>query len=428
MDKILVRGGRTLKGIVEVSGAKNSVLPILAATLLTDEKCRIENVPKLSDVRNMIKILTSLGIKVSFQNGIVEVEPYNYQGYRATYELVCTMRASICVLGPLLAKKGIASVSLPGGCVIGTRPIDLHLKGLKTMGAKISIEHGYINAETSKLIGQRVYLGGAFGSSVLATANVLMAATLAEGETIIESAACEPEVEDLAKFLSKMGAEIEGAGTPTVRIKGVNRLHGAVHSVIPDRIEAATYLVAGAITAGDVLVKSARIEHLGAVLDKLSEIGAELIYEQDGIRIRRRGDILPTDITTLPYPGFPTDMQAQFMSLLSLTDGISIITEKVFPERFMHVGELNRLGAQIILEGSTAIIKGVKKLSGAEVMASDLRASASLILAGLVAEGDTVVSRIYHLDRGYDRLIEKLQCLGAQIERITDRQKISVTE
>lgn len=418
MDKIVIRGGNKLKGKVKISGAKNSVLPILAATLLTEERSVIENVPNLRDVKTMMRILETLGVDVKFEGDRIEVIPGDYPGYRAPYELVCTMRASICVLGPLVAKKKKASVSLPGGCVIGTRPIDLHLKGLKAMGAKIEIEHGYINATAERLQGKRIYLGGPFGSSVLATANVMMAATLAEGLTFIESAACEPEIVDLAQFLKKMGAKIEGEGTPIIKIEGVRKLNGARHAVIPDRIEAGTYLVAGAITGGDVFVEDARVEHLGAVIDKLAEVGVQLSYEDNGIRVRREGKLLPADITTLPFPGFPTDMQAQFMSLLSLADGISIINEKVFPERFMHVGELNRMGAQITLEGSTAVIKGVKELSGSEVMASDLRASAALILAGLVAKGETVVSRVYHLDRGYENLVGKLRGLGADIERV----------
>lgn len=420
MDKIIVRGGKVLRGSLAVSGAKNSVLPIMAATLLSEEKCQIGNVPDLKDVRTMIEILQGLGVEIKFEDGIIEVKPDDYPGYEAPYELVRRMRASICILGPLLAKKGKARVSLPGGCVIGTRPIDLHLKGLKSMGAEIEIQHGYINARADKLSGAKIYLGGPFGSSVLATANVMMAASLAQGETVIEGAAAEPEIADLAQFLVKMGAKISGAGTGVVKIEGVERLHAAVHNVIPDRIEAGTYLVAGAITGGDVLIENALSQHLSALLEKLEQIGAEVREERNGIRITRRGKISPADITTLPYPGFPTDMQAQFMSLLSLADGISVITEKVFPERFMHVGELNRMGAEITLEGSSAIIRGVRRLSGSEVMASDLRASAALVLAGLVAEGETIISRVYHLDRGYESLVEKLRKLGAQIERISE--------
>ena len=420
MDKLVVKGKNVLRGKVKVSGAKNSVLPILAATLLSDEKSQISNVPNLRDVRTMIKILENLGVKVNFQDGVVEVNPEGYQGYQAPYDLVKTMRGSICILGSLLAKKHRASVSFPGGCVIGGRPIDLHIKGLKALGAEIEIEHGYINALASELRGGRIYLGGPFGSSVLATANVMMAATLAEGETYIESAASEPEITDLADFLIKMGAKIEGIGTSILRIEGVKKLNGASHSVIPDRIEAATYLVAAAITGGDILVENARVEHLGAVIDKLAATGSQITPEPPGLRIKGSDRIQSVDVTTLPYPGFPTDVQAQLMSLLSVSEGISIITEKVFPERFMHIGELNRMGADITLEGSTAIIKGVKSLSGSEVMASDLRASAALVLAGLVADGTTVISRVYHLDRGYEKLVEKFQVLGAEIERVSE--------
>ncbi len=420
MDKIIIKGGQSLKGCVEVSGAKNSALPILAATLLTDEVCRIENVSNLKDVRTMVEILSLLGVKVDFKDGIVSVDASDFKGHQAPYELVKTMRASICILGPLLARKKIASVSLPGGCIIGSRPIDLHLRGLRLLGADIEVKHGYINAKTQKLKGSRIYLGGPFGSSVLATANLLMAATLAEGDTYIESAACEPEIADLADFLNKMGARISGAGTPIIKIEGVERLKGVNHTVIPDRIEAGTYLAAGAITRGDVLVKNARVNDLGAVLDVLKNTGSTLSFESNGIRIKGPDKILPADITTLPYPGFPTDMQAQLMSLLSIGVGISIITEKVFPERFIQVGELNRMGAAITLERSTAIIRGVEYLSGTEVMASDLRASAGLVIAGLIAEGETTISRVYHLDRGYENMVEKLQNLGAEIKRVKD--------
>ncbi|MDP8234292.1 MAG: UDP-N-acetylglucosamine 1-carboxyvinyltransferase [Candidatus Saelkia tenebricola] len=420
MDKLIIKGGQRLEGSVTASGAKNAVLPILAATLLTDEKCCIENVPELRDVRTMVKILEGLGVNISFEDGIIEVEAGGFSGYQASYELVRTMRASICVLGPLLSRKGEASVSLPGGCIIGSRPIDLHLKGFRAMGAEIEVEHGYINAKADTLSGARIYLGGPSGSSVLATANVMLAAILAKGETYIESAACEPEILDLAEFLNKMGAKVEGAGTPMVKIEGVDKLCGATHSVIPDRIEAGTYLVAGVLTKGDVLVKNARVQDLGAVLNALDAIGAEIIYQPAGIRVKGRDVINPADITTLPYPGFPTDMQAQFMSLLSIANGVSVITEKVFPERFMQIGELNRMGADITLEGATAIIKGVEHLSGSEVMASDLRASAALVLAGLIADGETVISRVYHIDRGYERLVEKLKTLGARIERVQE--------
>ncbi|MDD5614501.1 MAG: UDP-N-acetylglucosamine 1-carboxyvinyltransferase, partial [Candidatus Omnitrophica bacterium] len=358
MDKIEILGGKRLSGTVEVSGAKNALLPILAASLLTPEKCIIRNVSKLKDVSTMLKIMEGLGVNVKQNPDSIEVESGDFQGNEASYDLVKTMRASICILGPLLARKKIARVSLPGGCIIGSRPIDLHFKGLKALGADIECRHGYINAETDVLKGRRIYLGGPFGSSVLATANVMMAATMAEGTTYIESAAAEPELADLAEFLKKMGAGIEGAGTPIVKIEGVKCFKGAEHNVMPDRIEAGTYLVAGAITGGDVFVKNARIDHLGAVLDVLDAVGCAMEFKDNGINIKSEGRVKSTEITTLPYPGFPTDMQAQFMALLSVARGISIITEKVFPERFIHVGELNRMGAAINLEGPTAIIKG----------------------------------------------------------------------
>jgi len=327
------------------------------------------------------------------------------------------MRASICVLGPILAKLKHAEVSMPGGCVIGPRPIDLHIKGLRAIGADIKIEHGYIVADAKRLKGARVYLGGSFGSSVLATANIMMAATLAKGRTVIENAACEPEMTDLANFLIKMGAKIKGQNTPILEIEGVNSLHGAEYSVINDRIEAGTFMIAAAITSGDVVIKNARVGHLGAVIDRLSNAGIKVTNVKEGLRVRTTRSLKPVDVTTFPYPGFPTDMQAQMMALMSITRGISVITEKVYPERFMHVSELARMGAQIILEGGRAIVKGVSRLSGAPVMASDLRASAALILAGLVAKGKTEIARIYHIDRGYDTIEEKLEKLGAKIKR-----------
>lgn len=417
MDKFIVEGGVKLKGSVSISGSKNAGLPILAATLLTDEKCVIKNIPPLRDVYTMLRIMRTLGLRVDMEEDTVSVYPSLYSNYTAPYKLVSTMRASVCVLGPILAKLKHAEVSMPGGCVIGPRPIDLHIKGLKAIGANIKIEHGYIIADAKSLNGNRVYLGGKFGSSVLATANIMMAATLAKGKTIIESAACEPEVCDLANFLIKMGAKIKGHHTPIIEIEGVKSLHGAEHSIINDRIEAGTFMIASAITAGDILIKNANIEHLGALVDKLRDTGVKIMNTKDGLRVTRSGAIKPADVTTLPYPGFPTDMQAQMMALMCITKGISVITEKVYPERFMHISELARMGAHIILEGSSAIIKGVPKLSAAPVMASDLRASAGLILAGLVAKGKTEISRIYHLDRGYHNIEEKLEKLGAKIRR-----------
>ena len=419
MDKIVITGGIRLKGEVRISGAKNAALPIMAATLLTDDECVIEGVPNLRDVLTMARIIRALGGRVNFseRDNRFIISNKRLTGFEAPYELVRTMRASVCVLGPLLARWGKSRVSMPGGCIIGHRPIDLHLLGLKNLGADIKIEHGYVLAKAKKLKGAGIYLGGSFGSSVLATANVLMAATLAQGETTIENAACEPEVCDLAHFLNKMGANIQGIGSHFLSIKGVKRLHGAKYHIIPDRIEAGTFIIAGAITKGQVRIKGARPEHLMAVINKVKETGSSVEVRGTDIVVQGGKKVLPTDITTLPYPGFPTDMQAQMMSLLSLTRGISLITEKVYPDRFMHVGELNRMGADIHVERGSAMVKGVGQLSGAPVMASDLRASAALILAGLVAEGVTEVRRVYHLDRGYDGLEKKLSLLGAKIKR-----------
>lgn len=421
MDKLVIEGGKKLSGSIEISGAKNACLPIIAATLLTDEKCVISNVPDLKDVTTMLKILEGMGRKIKKSGGKIEVSGGKVTSVIAQYDLVRTMRASIAVLGPLLAKYGEAKVSFPGGCVIGPRPVDLHFKGLKALGADIIVEEGYIVARAKKLKGARVYLGGHFGSSVLATANTMMAAVMAEGETVIEDAACEPEVADLANFLIKMGADIKGPGTPTLRIRGVKSLSGAEHSIIPDRIEAGTYMMAALITGGKLKILGADIEHNIALVDKMREIGAKIEESSGAVTVSRlSGKLKPTDVTTFTYPGFPTDLQAQMMSLVSLSKGISVITEKVYPERFIHISELNRMGANILLEGATAIIKGVDRLSGAPVMASDLRASAALVLAALVAEGTTEISRIYHLDRGYERLEEKLSGVGAVIKRVKE--------
>ncbi|HAH19596.1 MAG: UDP-N-acetylglucosamine 1-carboxyvinyltransferase [Omnitrophica WOR_2 bacterium GWF2_43_52] len=417
MDKLVIEGGISLKGTVTVSGAKNSVLPLLAACLLTNERCRIKNVPNLRDVNTMIKILRSLGAQAEFSNGEVTVEAKSLKSHTADYKLVSTMRASFCVLGPLLGRLRKAKVSLPGGCIIGLRPVDLHLKGIMALGAKVEVQGGYIVVEAKELRGASMYLGGGFGSSVLATDNVMMAAVLAKGKTVIESAACEPEVVDLANFLNKMGAKIKGHGTPCIEIEGVRHLHGTDYHVIPDRIEAGTLVLAAAITQGDCVIKGAFKEHLGALLDKLNESGVKIEDADGGLRIKPRKTLKPVNFTTLPYPGFPTDMQAQVMSLMSVTPGISVITEKIYPDRFMHVAELHRMGANIMREGPHAIISGKKSLSGAPVMASDLRASAALVLASLVAKGRSEVSRIYHLDRGYENLELKFQKLGARIWR-----------
>ncbi|HMJ92080.1 MAG TPA: UDP-N-acetylglucosamine 1-carboxyvinyltransferase [Candidatus Acidoferrum sp.] len=417
MESLLIKGGVPLHGEVQISGAKNAVLPIMAATLLTREKCVIRRVPDLSDVQFMGKILASVGAEVKWDGGTLTVQAAKINGH-GDYDLIRKMRGSICILGPLLGRLGKANVSLPGGCVIGSRPIDLHLKGMRDLGAKITIDKGYVIAKAPKLLGTDLFLGGRAGPTVLGTANVMMAATLAEGVTIIESAACEPEVTDLADFLRAMGAKITGAGSPTITITGVKELHGAEHDVIPDRIEAATFALAGAMTNGEVTLKGARADHMHAVLDKMRECGVKIERKGPDIIVKRGARLHPVDITTLPYSGFPTDCQAQMMALLLMTPGISIITERIFESRFMHVSELSRLGADISIEGPSAIIKGGKPLSGAPVMASDLRASAALVIAGLAAKGATQVNRIYHVDRGYENLDGKLKKLGARIERV----------
>ncbi|MBE0543686.1 MAG: UDP-N-acetylglucosamine 1-carboxyvinyltransferase [Verrucomicrobia bacterium] len=419
MDSFLIKGGVPLHGEVTISGAKNAVLPIMAATLLTSEPCVIRRVPKLSDVTFMGQILAWLGAKVAIEGDTVRIENRKIKG-QADYDLVRKMRGSICIMGPLLGRLKKARVSLPGGCIIGARPINLHLKGFEALGAKITITGGYVEAAAKRLSGSAMFLGGRSGSTVLGTANVMMAATLAEGVTVIESAACEPEVMDLANFLNAMGAKISGAGSPTLTITGVKELHGAEHEVIPDRIEAATYAIAAAATNGEVTLKGARADHLHAIVDKLRESG--VLVERCGpdLKVRRNGRLKSADVTTLPYSGFPTDVQAQMMALMTLSPGISIITERIFESRFMHVSELARLGADIEIEGPSAIVKGGKPLSGAPVMASDLRASAALVIAGLAAKGTTQVNRVYHIDRGYENIDGKLRQLGARIQRIEE--------
>jgi len=419
MDSLLIKGGIPLHGDVQISGAKNAVLPLMAATLLTAEPCVITRVPDLSDVKFMGQILTSLGAKVEIEGDVVKIQANKIKG-TGDYDLIRKMRGSICILGPLLARLKKATVSLPGGCVIGARPVDLHLKGLEALSAKITVEHGYVIAKAPKLIGREMFLGGRSGPTVLGTANIMMAATLAEGVTIIDSAACEPEVVDLANFLNAMGAKITGAGSPTITITGVKELHGAEHEVIPDRIEAATYAIAAAATNGEVTLHGARADHMHAILDKLREAGVKVERSGPRITIKRAGKLKPVDIVTQPYAGFPTDAQAQMMVLMALTPGISIITERIFEARFMHVSELLRLGADIAIEGPSAIVKGGKPLSGAEVMASDLRASAALVIGGMAAKGSTQVNRIYHLDRGYEKIDEKLKKLGARVSRVKE--------
>ena len=419
MESFLIKGGVPLHGEVTISGSKNAALPIMAATLLTDEPCVIRRVPELSDTRFMTQILNSLGATATLADGTLTVHAKKINDY-ADYDLVRKMRGSVCIMGPLLGRLKRAQVSLPGGCIIGARPINLHLKGFQALGARIEIVGGYVDASASQLVGASIFLGGRAGPTVLGTANVMMAAVLSEGLTIIESAACEPEVVDLANFLNAMGAKISGIGSPTLTIVGVDKLHGAEHEVIPDRIEAATFLIAAGATDGEVTVKGARPDHLRAVVDKLSEAGVSVERSGMNLLARRKSHLQPADITTMPYAGFPTDVQAQMMALLTLAPGISIITERIFESRFMHVSELARLGADIEIEGPSAIVKGGRRLSGAPVMASDLRASAALVIAGLAARGATQVNRIYHLDRGYEQMDMKLRQLGARIERVPE--------
>ena len=421
MDRIVVEGGARLEGTVRIHGAKNASLPIMAASLLTEGPSLLGDVPNVRDVRTLLLVLKELGVESEWlDDGTLRLEVTDETPVTAPYELVCQMRASICVLGPLLAKRGMARVSLPGGCAIGVRPIDLHRKGVEALGATTRIEHGFVVAETQGLRGANMYLGGPFGSTVLGTANTMMAASLASGVTTIECAACEPEVQDLANYINRMGGSVENAGSPIPRIKGVRSLHGTRHTVIPDRIEAATFMVAAAMTHGDVTLENVRIEHLGAVVDILRRAGATIIPSDNGCRVIGPDTLKPVDVITLPYPGVPTDVQAQLMAMLCLADGISVVTEKIYPDRFMHVAELQRMGADLRKEGPTVVVNGVPELSGAPVMASDLRASASLILAGLVADGETEISRVYHLDRGYYHIEEKFRSLGASIRRYND--------
>lgn len=417
MDKIRIHGGRPLSGSIKISGSKNSALPILAATLLTKEPCTIRRVPDLSDTNYMLQILKHLGAEVERASGTVNIAAVRIESV-APYDVVRKMRASVCVIGPLLGRCKEATVSMPGGCVIGDRPIDLHLRGFEALGAAVRVEGGNIKVFAPKLTGAVVNLRGKFGPTVLGTDNVMMAAVLADGTTVIEGAAQEPEVVDLANFLNKMGAKIEGAGTRRIIIEGVKELHGVEHDIIPDRIEAGTFLVAAAIAGKGVTIKRADPEHVIAVTDALSNCGFKIETKKDAISVFPNGASKPLELATEPYPGFPTDMQAQMCALLSTTKGISVITENIFPQRYMHVAELKRMGARVDLEGSTAVIQGVESLLGAPVMASDLRASAALVLAGLKAEGITEVSRVYHIDRGYEHLDEKLSELGAEIERV----------
>ena len=416
MDYLEIKGGAPLRGEVHISGSKNAVLPILAATLLTEDTCVIHRVPDLSDVKHLCKILRTLGAEVNEDKDSITITAKQLKPY-GDYDIIRKMRGSICIMGPLLGRLHEARVSMPGGCAIGSRPINLHLDGFKALGADILLDRGYVVATATTLKGTTLFMGGRNGSTVLGTANVMMAATLAEGDTVIEYAACEPEIKDLADFLIKMGAKIQGAGSPTIHIKGVKKLHGAEHSVIPDRIEAATYAIAGVATNGEVTLLDAEPEHIQSILHELKLANVECNILGKAITVKRKGELKPVSIATQPYPGFPTDVQAQFMALSTQAQGISIITERIFESRFMHVPELGRLGARIDLEGTSAIIQGGYKLKGAPVMCSDLRASAALVIAGLAAEGTTIVTRIYHLDRGYEQMDKKIQALGGDIAR-----------
>jgi UDP-N-acetylglucosamine 1-carboxyvinyltransferase len=417
MDKIRVLGGRPLEGTVRISGAKNASLPDLCAALLTDKPVALRNVPEVRDIRTMGRVLDALGANVSFGvGGCVEVKAASLASVEAPYELVKTMRASVLVLGPLVAREGRARVSLPGGCAIGARPINLHLQALERMGATLTVEHGYVEARAERLHGAEIYFDTV---TVTGTENVMMAAALADGETIVRNAACEPEIVDLAELLMKMGGRIQGAGTPTIRIDGVDRLGGADHTVVPDRIETGTYIAACAIAGGEIEICACQPQHLRAVIEKFRETGVRIEEGPDNLRVRAPRRVRAANVTTLPHPGFPTDMQAQYMALMTQASGVSTITESIFENRFMHVAELQRMGASVRVEGRTALINGPAALSGAQVMATDLRASASLVLAGLAAGGETIVDRVYHLDRGYYRIDEKLRGLGADIERVS---------
>ncbi|PWU06886.1 MAG: UDP-N-acetylglucosamine 1-carboxyvinyltransferase [Verrucomicrobia bacterium] len=419
MDSLLIRGGFALKGEVTVGGSKNACLPIFAAALLTEETCVIENVPNLSDLSFMAKILQHLGAEVNqIRPNTWEITAKNIIG-RAPYDLVRKMRASICLLGPLVGRLRHAEISLPGGCVIGQRPIDLHLSGLTRLGCDIEIKNGYIHVDAKKIRGNNVFLGGRHGSTVTGTANLLMAAVLTPGITRIDFAACEPEIEDLCRMLTSMGAIIEGIGSHSLRVQGVDRLHGCVHRVIGDRIEAGTFIAAGLLGENSITIRGANPLHLSAFLHRFEEANIH-IDSENNIYVQGHPKVLkPKEIVTLPYPGFATDLQAQMTTVMAITPGISIITERIYPNRFMHVPELERMGAQISIEGSSAIINGTSRFYGAPVMASDLRASAALVLAGLIAEGETLIQRIYHLDRGYENIDQKLRNLGAQIERLS---------
>ena len=415
MDKLLIEGGARLSGEVAISGAKNAALPILCAALLTAEPVTFTNVPRLNDIDTLLELLGQMGVKIAREGNTVTLDAAGLNNPVAPYEMVKTMRASILVLGPLVARCGEARVSLPGGCAIGARPVDQHIKGLQAMGAEVRVEHGYVHATVPRLKGARLFTDMV---TVTGTENLMMAAALADGETVIENAAREPEVVDLANCLVAMGAQISGAGSDVIRIRGVERLHGATHRIMPDRIETGTYLCAAAVTGGSVRLTGTSSCYLDAVIDKLMDAGCEVVSERDAIRLSAPARLNAVSLRTAPYPAFPTDMQAQFMAINAVAKGVAMIRETIFENRFMHAVELQRLGADIRIDGNTAVVQGVDKLQGAIVMATDLRASASLVVAGLVAEGDTTIERIYHLDRGYERLEEKLAALGAKVRRL----------
>ena len=420
MDIFRISGGSPLHGKVKVSGSKNSALPLFAASLLTDEETILDNVPDLSDVNFMAEILAELGADVTrMSSNSWSIKPSSIVHY-APYELVRKMRASICLLGPLVARLKRAEIPMPGGCVIGNRPIDLHVRALEALGAKVELSGGIVKVNGNNISGNSVFIGGRHGSTVTGTANAVMLAVLTPGCTILEGSACEPEITDLCHMLQAMGANIQGIGSHLLKIEGVEKLNGCKHRVIPDRIEAGTYVLAGAITGGELTIEGINAAHMGSFLDLLKTAGLNLDYQNHSIKISNKLNLSPLEVVTLPFPGFPTDLQAQICALACITDGLSVITERVYPSRFMHVPELLRMGAHISIEGSSAIIRGAKRLTGAPVMASDLRASAALILAGLAAEGETWVQRIYHLDRGYETFEQKLQKLGAKVERLPE--------
>ena len=418
MDYFVIEGGRKLNGRIKVSGSKNAALPIMAACLMCDEPVILHNVPNLSDVQHLAVLLEALGMSTEWvgENSL-RLEVIDEQNSHAEYDLVRKMRASVCVMGPLLGKRGLARIAMPGGCAIGTRPIDLHLKGMEALGAEIELVEGGDIICKGTLAGSEIFLGGHFGSSVTATANVLMASVLTKGKTVIESVACEPEITDLANFLVSMGANIQGQGSPQMVINGVDRLSGGEYNIIPDRVEAGTFMIASAICDGELAIEGCRLEHLMAVTTHMRDMGIAIDKDGADVIVTPPASLKPAEITTQPYPGFPTDLQAQFMVLLSLADGNSIITEKIFPDRFLHVAELNRMGTKLRKEGPTVVVEGVKNLIGAPVMASDLRASAALVLAGLIGKGTTEINRVYHIDRGYERIEEKFRKAGANIER-----------